>query len=1189
MAITEDTNTHNSAVQFKVSKDTETEGVELTTSPSKTGNKSANIYIRRRPALFERASKSWWDPKFDSKILEDHLWKSYFPQTRRRFQYTLIFVAIACIAWIIFFTSMQEEHWKQFTAGSGALFVIVVLITLFTKTRFYERFYLLTSIVFTLIISGVLLTPFAFHDRNLSTVATFAGSIEVLLLIYTFIPMPLFAAVIVGITFSVGYETVLNVHKVKDNVWNSYEIIIAKILLHLCIHLIGIHIFTMSQVRRRSTFWKIGQSAIARRDLQIEKQLKEKMIHSLMPPSVAADVMRSREDKDDNSDELADGRKKRKGKRDKGEIIFRPFNMNKMSNVSILFADIVGFTKMSSNKTAEHLVGLLNDLFGRFDKLCTQSGCEKISTLGDCYYCVCGCPEQREDHARCCVEMGLGMIKAIKEFDYENNESVNMRVGVHTGTVLCGIVGTRRFKFDVWSNDVTLANIMESTGQPGMVHISDPTYRFLKDEYEVSSGEDVEDINTNKVLIEHYDLAKSSFTIRHKEEQNLIKTYFIIGRNKKPGDPSSSPPTNSNSYMNPEDETTTKPDVSVEHLNPVDINLSESNALMETENGANGVTPAALLGRRHSSGFYAGSTTSLDLIKEALLVREHSSGLYAISIPVSKWHVEGDVESQVPIDAAWKKQREKRDKDDQQIIKCIEEDVSNDKFFYEPNINKLTLSFRDRNLESDFRNHYLESELFKEETVASPRYIALLEVIFSLLVYMFITVCCWALFDRRLLWILVFVVTLIIELLNLVNVASDVFCRVRKKQRCDSMMRVTSGWYFRNFLGSLIAALPAVVVFSNLSCELIGKSSHHIVLFFYCVFVALLHFCNFTMLSSWIKTCIATIGGMCLIVISNVTVCPLDSADFNNNTISNSSGTNDPNYVPLLYYNTPKHFNNYEMILDVMILLFLIFFINREFEISYRSSYHGSAQAEHDKRTMQENKDQADWLLHNIIPEHVSELVKKTSKYSKNHKDCGVIFATLVNFNEFYDESYEGGREYLRVLNELISDYEVLLDRDEFQDVEKIKTICSTFMAASGLNEQNRMKNKHPYAHLHALLNFAMELQKAVNRFNESIFNFEFILNVGFNFGEVTAGVIGTTKLLYDIWGDTVNIASRMYSTGVANRIQVPEAAANLLSDAFEFEYRGEIFVKGKGQMRTYLVVKNREDFTGWKKKRESF
>ena len=250
--------------------------------------------------------------------------------------------------------------------------------------------------------------------------------------------------------------------------------------------MIGIHIFIMSQVRKRSTFWKVGQSIMSRRELQVEKQIKEKMIHSLMPPSVARQVMQSREDNEDDTDGAATRRRKR---RERGEITFRPFNMNIMKDVSILYADIVGFTKMSSNKTAEHLVSLLNDLFGRFDKICDASGCEKISTLGDCYYCVSGCPEPRPDHAKCCVEMGLAMCKAIKEFDEEHSEEVNMRVGVHTGTVLCGIVGTRRFKFDVFSNDVTLANIMESTGSPGKVHISEVTYEFLKDLYEVEPGE----------------------------------------------------------------------------------------------------------------------------------------------------------------------------------------------------------------------------------------------------------------------------------------------------------------------------------------------------------------------------------------------------------------------------------------------------------------------------------------------------------------------------------------------------------------------------------------------------------------------------------------------------------------------------------------------------------------------------
>lgn len=187
---------------------------------------------------------------------------------------------------------------------------------------------------------------------------------------------------------------------------NFTTILAIRILMQICIHLIGVHILIMTFVRMRGTFMKVGQSLLVRRQLEMEKQLKEKMIHSVMPPKVADWLMEESEREREREDSL----KKGSIPSNNTDIrsLFRPFNMHSVDNVSILFADIVGFTKMSSNKTAEELVGILNDLFERFDELCEQHGCEKISTLGDCYYCVSGCPEPRLDHARCCVEMGLG-------------------------------------------------------------------------------------------------------------------------------------------------------------------------------------------------------------------------------------------------------------------------------------------------------------------------------------------------------------------------------------------------------------------------------------------------------------------------------------------------------------------------------------------------------------------------------------------------------------------------------------------------------------------------------------------------------------------------------------------------------------------------------------------------------------
>lgn len=143
-----------------------------------------------------------------------------------------------------------------------------------------------------------------------------------------------------------------------------------------------------------------------------------------------------------------------------------------------------------------------------------------------------------------------------------------------------------------------------------------------------------------------------------------------------------------------------------------------------------------------------------------------------------------------------------------------------------------------------------------------------------------------------------------------------------------------------------------------------------------------------------------------------------------------------------------------EIFLHLALLLLLVWFLNREFEISYRLSFHGNSVAARDKSRVQSMKNQADYLLHNIIPKYVADQLKTTAKYSQNHKLVGIIFASIVNFNELYDESYLGGKEYLRVLNELIGDFDELLEKSDYSNVEKIKTIGSTFMAASGLNPQ---------------------------------------------------------------------------------------------------------------------------------------
>jgi PAS domain S-box-containing protein len=187
---------------------------------------------------------------------------------------------------------------------------------------------------------------------------------------------------------------------------------------------------------------------------------------------------------------------------------------DKFEHTTVLFADLVNFTQISTTMSATKLVYLLNEIFSTFDKLTEKHGLEKIKTIGDAYMVAAGIPIQRLDHAEAIAEMAMDMLAAIKELNVKLEAKFDLRIGINSGPVVAGVIGTKKFIYDLWGNAVNTASRMESHGLPGRIQVSIYSYELLQEKYEFEE----------RGLIE----------IKGKGE---MRTYLLNGRKTSSDDP----------------------------------------------------------------------------------------------------------------------------------------------------------------------------------------------------------------------------------------------------------------------------------------------------------------------------------------------------------------------------------------------------------------------------------------------------------------------------------------------------------------------------------------------------------------------------------------------------------------------------------------------------------------------------
>jgi len=346
--------------------------------------------------------------------------------------------SLVCIFWIYTLSGLGEGYAIMAAVPYVYIIVSYASLLIFYRSKKFEYF-TFTQLVMLLVMPFFMQWAIGGYEAS-SGIAIWAilSPIGALMILGTRQSTPWFIlfGLLAGLSWRLNYMFIGNTLPIPAHIKDTFFLM--NIMGVACI-LYAVMRYFQSQKERTLL------------ELSMEQARSEKLLLNILPKSIANRLK-------DNDMRIADSHEE----------------------VTILFADIVGFTKMTASMPPAELVDLLSQLFSRFDKLADQLGLEKIKTIGDGYMVVGGAPVSRDDHATVIAQLALGMQRELAAFNEQTGNSLQMRIGISSGPVVAGVIGTSKFAYDIWGDSVNMASRMEKTGLPGTIQVSETTYQLLK-------------------------------------------------------------------------------------------------------------------------------------------------------------------------------------------------------------------------------------------------------------------------------------------------------------------------------------------------------------------------------------------------------------------------------------------------------------------------------------------------------------------------------------------------------------------------------------------------------------------------------------------------------------------------------------------------------------------------------------